>query len=79
MLVFPCFSLRATWGCGTAPSPAERAAYEVIRDEHRRLGRMSYAETSVLALFSLLVVLWFTRDPGFIEGWATKILSTKAE
>ncbi|KAE8287767.1 Solute carrier family 13 member 5 Na(+)/citrate cotransporter [Larimichthys crocea] len=72
-------NLRRTWGCGAVQSEKERAAYEVIRDEHRRLGPISYAEGSVLALFILMVVLWFTRDPRFMDGWATNIFNTKAE
>lgn len=75
---FGC-SLRRTWGCGTVQSEKERAAYEVIRDEHRRLGPMSYGEVSVLALFILMVALWFTRDPRFVDGWATRLFNAKAE
>lgn len=74
-----CFSLRKTWGCGAARSENERAAYEVIRDEHCRLGPMSYGEFSVLALFILMVALWFTRDPRFMDGWATHVFNAKAE
>ncbi|XP_069000062.1 Na(+)/citrate cotransporter-like isoform X1 [Embiotoca jacksoni] len=72
-------NLRRTWGCGAAQSQKERAAYEVIRDEHRRLGPMSYGELSVLALFVLMVALWFTRDPRFTDGWATNVFNSKAE
>jgi len=51
----------------------------VIREEHRGLGPMSFGELSVLSLFVLLVVLWFTREPGFVDGWATDIFNAKAE
>lgn len=54
-------------------------AYEVIREEYLHLGPMSYAEMNVLALFTLMVVLWFTRDPRFMDGWATHIFNSKAE
>lgn len=74
-----CCSLRRTWGCGVVQSEKERMAFEVIRDEHRRLGPMSYGEGSVLGLFSLMVVLWFTRDPRFMDGWATRVFNSKAE
>uniref|UniRef100_A0A667YW86 Solute carrier family 13 member 5 n=1 Tax=Myripristis murdjan TaxID=586833 RepID=A0A667YW86_9TELE len=57
----------------------EIAAYNVIREQHRQLGPMSFGEMSVLGLFILLVVLWFTRDPGFVAGWATDIFNSKAE
>lgn len=57
----------------------EIAAYNVIREQHRLLGPMSYGEFSVLALFILLVVLWFTRDPGFVAGWATHMFNSEEE
>lgn len=57
----------------------EIAAYNVIREQHRQLGPMSFGELSVLGLFILLVVLWFTREPGFVDGWATDIFNSKAE
>ncbi|XP_047234946.1 solute carrier family 13 member 5-like [Girardinichthys multiradiatus] len=72
-------NFRRTWGCGSARSQKEKAAYDVIREEHRRMGPMSYGEISVLALFLLMVVLWFTRDPRFMDGWATHLFNTKAE
>ncbi|XP_068436688.1 Na(+)/citrate cotransporter-like, partial [Clinocottus analis] len=72
-------NLRRTWGCGAAPSEKERAAYRVIQDEHRRLGPVTYGEVSVLALLILMVVLWFTRDPRFMDGWATHVFNAKAE
>lgn len=72
-------NLRQTWGCKAEPSEKEQAAYKVIREEHRQLGPMSYGEFSVLALFILMVVLWFTRDPRFMDGWATHIFNAKAE
>ncbi|XP_063812063.1 Na(+)/citrate cotransporter [Pseudophryne corroboree] len=68
-------NLKKTWGCGTSSSEKERAAYNIIREEYRKLGPISFAESSVLLLFSLLVILWFTRDPGFVKGWATVLFN----
>lgn len=79
MKLFFCCSLRKTWACGTTQSEREQLAYKVIREEHLSLGPMSYAEMNVLALFILMVVLWFTRDPRFMDGWATHIFNAKAE
>ncbi|KAM9333289.1 Na(+)/citrate cotransporter-like [Pholidichthys leucotaenia] len=74
------YNLRRTWGCcGAAQSEKEQAAYKVIQGEHSRLGPMSYAEFSVLALFTVMVVLWFTRDPRFMDGWATNVFNARAE
>lgn len=74
-----CCSLRKTWACGRTQSERERMAHKVIQDEYLRLGPMSYAEMNVLALFILMVVLWFTRDPRFMDGWATHLFNAKAE
>ncbi|KAM7397477.1 hypothetical protein PAMA_005665 [Pampus argenteus] len=73
------FNLRQMWGCGMVRSEKERMAYKVIRDEHQHLGPMSYGEVNVLVLFILMVALWFTRDPRFMDGWATHIFNAKAE
>uniref|UniRef100_A0AAY4EX65 Solute carrier family 13 member 5b n=1 Tax=Denticeps clupeoides TaxID=299321 RepID=A0AAY4EX65_9TELE len=78
-IVFMGFNFKKTWGCGAAKSEKEIAAYNVIREEHSLLGPMSFGEISVLALFTLLVVLWFTRDPGFVDGWATHLFNSDAE
>uniref|UniRef100_A0A671ML61 Solute carrier family 13 member 5-like n=1 Tax=Sinocyclocheilus anshuiensis TaxID=1608454 RepID=A0A671ML61_9TELE len=77
--VFMGFNIRKTWGCGAVKSKKEISAYNVIREQHLQLGPMCFGELSVLALFSLLVALWFTRDPGFVEGWATHTFNTEAE
>ncbi|XP_076130747.1 solute carrier family 13 member 5a isoform X1 [Alosa pseudoharengus] len=77
--VFIGFNFRKTWGCGVDKSEKEVAAYNVIREEHKRLGTMSFGEVSVLFLFVLLVVLWFTREPGFIDGWATNLFNSEKE
>ncbi|XP_076836574.1 solute carrier family 13 member 5a [Brachyhypopomus gauderio] len=77
--IFLGFNFRKTWGCGAVKTEKEIAAYNVIREEHRHLGPMSYGEISVLTLFILLVVLWFTREPGFMDGWATGFFNAQKE
>lgn len=77
--VFIGFNFKKTWGCGSVKTEKEIAAYNVIREQHRQLGPMSFGELSVLGLFTLLIVLWFSRDPGFVTGWATDIFNSKAE
>ena len=52
---------------------ARRAKTDVqllLRARYTELGRMTGHEYAVLALFLLLVVLWLTRSPGFVPGWA---------
>lgn len=69
-----CSSFRKSFGCGTKKS-GDGEAYQVIKDEYKKLGKMSFAEGCVLTNFTLLVLLWFTREPGFIPGWATVLFN----
>ncbi len=55
---------------------ARRAKTDVkllLRTRYAELGRMTGHEYAVLALFLLLVVLWLTRSPGFVPGWADQL------
>ncbi|XP_040040214.2 solute carrier family 13 member 2 [Gasterosteus aculeatus] len=72
--VFLGFNLKKSFGCGTQEN-GDREAYKVIKDEYKKLGSMSFAEGCVLTIFTLLVLLWFTREPGFIPGWATVLFN----
>ncbi|NXC99375.1 S13A5 protein, partial [Certhia familiaris] len=62
-----------SWGCGTERTDKEKAAYNVLKAEMKKLGPVSYAELNVLVLFVLLVILWFSRNPGFVKGWAVRL------
>lgn len=57
----------------------ERAAFNVLKLELQKLGSISFAEFNVLMIFVLLILLWFTRDPGFVPGWATYLFNRKSE
>ncbi|XP_035385890.1 solute carrier family 13 member 2-like [Electrophorus electricus] len=63
------FNVKKSFGCGTNGN-SRQAAHQLMRTEYRKLGSFSFAEGCVVVLFLLLVVLWFTRDPGFMPGWA---------
>ncbi|NXF21571.1 S13A2 protein, partial [Rhodinocichla rosea] len=71
------FNFKKNFGCGASPAAKakEKQAYEIIKEESKKLGKMSFAEIEVSILFVLLVVLWFTREPGFIPGWATVLFN----
>ncbi|KAF7656644.1 hypothetical protein LDENG_00038220 [Lucifuga dentata] len=73
-ILFLGFNFKASFGCGEKKE-GDKEAYQVIRNEYRKLGRMSFAEISVLIIFILLVLLWFTREPGFMPGWATVLFN----
>ncbi|NWY65278.1 S13A2 protein, partial [Erithacus rubecula] len=71
------FNFKKNFGCGVSPEAKakEKQAYEIIKEESKKLGKMSFAEIEVLIIFIFLVVLWFTREPGFFPGWATVLFN----
>jgi len=48
----------------------ETQVTKVIRERYEALGATSFHEIAVLSLFSILVIVWFFRRPGFLPGWA---------
>ncbi|XP_018547329.1 solute carrier family 13 member 2 [Lates calcarifer] len=72
--MFLGLNLKQSFGCGMK-SNRDREAYEVMKEEYNKLGSMKFAEVAVLVIFVLLVLLWFTREPGFIDGWATVLFN----
>ncbi|NWZ20932.1 S13A2 protein, partial [Asarcornis scutulata] len=71
------FDFQKNFGCDKSPSAKakEQQAFTIIKEEHKKLGSMKFAEIAVSVLFILLVLLWFTREPGFIPGWATVLFN----
>uniref|UniRef100_A0A4W6DT07 Solute carrier family 13 member 1 n=1 Tax=Lates calcarifer TaxID=8187 RepID=A0A4W6DT07_LATCA len=59
------------WRCGGEKSEKERAARKVIEDEYKSLGPMSSQEIFTGVIFLVMVLLWLTRSPGFVPGWAS--------
>lgn len=55
----------------------EEVARQVILRKYKELGPISNHEISVAVLFIISVILFFTRAPGFITGWAEMITNTK--
>ncbi|XP_007557815.1 solute carrier family 13 member 2-like [Poecilia formosa] len=72
--MFLGFNLKKSFGCGVK-NDRDKEAYAVMREEYKKLGGMKFAEGAVLTIFILLVLLWFTREPGFIPGWATVLFN----
>lgn len=72
--IFLGFNYKETFGCGVNKEK-DKEAYRVLKEEYKKLGPMKFAEIAVLTIFILLVVLWFTREPGFIDGWATVLFN----
>ncbi|XP_010640626.1 solute carrier family 13 member 2 isoform X2 [Fukomys damarensis] len=68
-ILFLGFNFKKNFGIGDQGKEKKQAALQVIRVQHNQLGPMNFAEKAVTALFIILVVLWFTREPGFFPGW----------
>ncbi|XP_068456624.1 solute carrier family 13 member 2 [Clinocottus analis] len=68
------FNMKQSFGC-CHKSDRDKEAYTVMKQECKKLGRMPFAEWAVLTIFVLLIVLWFTREPGFMDGWATVLFN----
>ncbi|XP_004450007.1 solute carrier family 13 member 2 isoform X2 [Dasypus novemcinctus] len=73
--LFLGFNFRKNFGIGGQEKEREQAALHVIRTEQKLLGPMTFAEKAVTVLFVLLVLLWFTRNPGFFPGWGNLAFS----
>ncbi|XP_064438258.1 solute carrier family 13 member 2 isoform X2 [Mirounga angustirostris] len=75
--LFLGFNFRKNFGIGGQAQERARAAFRVIQTEHKLLGPMTFAEKAVSVLFVTLVVLWFTREPGFFVGWGNLAFPNK--
>lgn len=71
-------SFKKSFGCGQS-NEGDKEAYNVMKNEYKKLGRMSFAEAAVLAIFVLLVILWFTREPGFMPGWGSELFNKNGQ
>ncbi|MBN3300893.1 S13A1 protein, partial [Amia calva] len=69
--VFLGSDFKALLSCRKEKSERERASAEIIANEYKNLGPLSYQEIVTLTIFIFMTLLWFTRDPGFIPGWSS--------
>ena len=54
----------------------EEGGTKMLVEKYAELGTFSFHEFIVSVLFSILVALWFFRDPDFMIGWAPAITDT---
>ena len=54
----------------------QKMVREVIQEQYRLLGPMTFHEVSVFILFLFLIFLWFFREPQFIPGWGDLFRTT---
>uniref|UniRef100_A0A668RYN0 Solute carrier family 13 member 1 n=1 Tax=Oreochromis aureus TaxID=47969 RepID=A0A668RYN0_OREAU len=59
------------WQCRGEQSEREKAVKKVLEDEYKKLGAISSQEIFTGVVFVVMVLLWLTRSPGFIPGWAS--------
>ncbi|XP_051857167.1 solute carrier family 13 member 1 [Antechinus flavipes] len=69
--LFLGFNLKEMFKCGKNKTVKEEACENVIKEEYQKLGPMRFQEIITLVLFSIMALLWFTRDPGFLPGWSS--------
>ncbi|NXF51246.1 S13A1 protein, partial [Oceanites oceanicus] len=69
--LFLGFDFKNMFKCGKKKTAREEASVQVIQEEYKKLGPISYPEIVTLVLFILMTLLWFTREPGFIPGWSS--------
>ncbi|CAI5668220.1 unnamed protein product [Oreochromis niloticus] len=59
------------WQCRGQQSEREKVVKKVLEDEYKKLGAISSQEIFTGVVFVVMVLLWLTRSPGFIPGWAS--------
>lgn len=57
--------------CATTNKASQKAIRSVIHKSYEELGNINFHEIAVFTLFTILVFLWFMREPQFITGWSS--------
>ncbi|XP_041112194.1 solute carrier family 13 member 1-like [Polyodon spathula] len=65
------FDFSGMFRCAKDKSEKEKASSKIINNEYKKLGPVSNQEIVTLVVFILMVLLWFTREPGFVPGWSS--------
>lgn len=57
--------------CAKEDKKTQMAAKNIVLKSYKELGDVTFHETAVAILFIFIVLLWFLRDPQFLDGWST--------
>ncbi|XP_073687818.1 solute carrier family 13 member 1 [Garra rufa] len=57
--------------CSRQRTEKEKHTAKVLRDQYNSLGPISWQEIITMVIFTLMAILWFTRNPGFMPGWSS--------
>ncbi|XP_066118289.1 solute carrier family 13 member 1 [Saccopteryx bilineata] len=68
--LFLGFNFKEMFTCGKTKTVEQKACEEVIKQEYLKLGPIRYQEIVTLVLFTVMALLWFSREPGFASGWS---------
>ncbi|XP_027992404.2 solute carrier family 13 member 1 [Eptesicus fuscus] len=68
--LFLGFDFKEMFKGGKTKTVEQKAYAEVIKQEYKKLGPIRYQEIITLALFIVMALLWFSRDPGLFPGWS---------
>jgi len=63
------FFMGVPWGKNKMDIGDKTSLRRVLREKYEDLGAMNFHQCAVLFFFSILILLWFFRDPQFIPGW----------
>jgi len=57
------------WKRSSVNVGSKKAIQKLLNTKYAELGPMSFQQVAVLVHFSILVALWFFREPRFMPGW----------
>ena len=58
-------------GFGPTDKEKELAVYKVLERKYHSLGSIRFSEGVVATCFMVQVLVWFSRNPGFVAGWGS--------
>lgn len=67
---------KSLYRCKPCRANGEETPFDrIVNDEWRALGKLTYPEIMCIFIFTLIILLWITREPG-VSGWSTLFRET---